>query len=669
MAIRRFDSYASRWARPITVSSGSEASARAAFLAAKDVDQWTAQTWTIPGLSCTCESEVSGVIANKGVYGFAADQPRVDPGAKGLLVHEPRTYHLAPTRDIHGSADWTETELTATDNDHTSPDGDTQATRLSPSGVLTEHSISIDVTLEASTNYTLSGFIRPENDDETDVRRLNGIEITVGLTSGDVTDNWYTWQTPDVQLADQWQRWSTNFTTGAGDAGTVTITFTLVGCDEEPGFNSTEFDGDAIDEEIHVWGLSLCQSYLSGSYSIDTSATGLLSAYDFEGESLEDIKGDNDGTSSGTITFGSSRYGKTVSPGSAAYIDTGIDSTQIDAANDDHSVSVWFKVDSLPDENALIAGKGYGVDDNWSYPPQAALIITPAGKLRFDFYDSSNFTHRYIQTDIETDTWYHAVYTVDFTANTATLYLDGSSVGTVGYCANMTTDADTTAVNMYIGGHEGAAVCQESLSGEIANVEFYTSVLASGDVSGMYDAGKIDSDLGPFVQVDSLGAGVTAEAPEYSLTDSDILRPLNAGRLAIRFDAEFPTLPTAEATASAKYPLLTLYQDSSNYIEVYLQREENAGAPHDWILVLDDGSQTKSANGASAATTLRGWIYLYTDGSGNLRLADTDNDTLIFDTDFSGWSFSRMTFASIKLGCLADDMRQRHLYLKEIRTW
>lgn len=88
-----------------------------------------------------------------------------------------------------------------------------------------------------------------------------------------------------------------------------------------------------------------------------------------------------------------------------------------------------------------------------------------------------------------------------------------------------------------------------------------------------------------------------------------------------------------------------------------------------WIIVLDDGSQTKSAKGASMATSLRCFVYLYPDGTGRLKIVDRDSDTLIVDDEFSGWSWSDMEFAKIKLGCKADDTGQRHMYIKEVRTW
>jgi hypothetical protein len=659
MAVRRFDEYSARWARPLTASSGTEAAARAALLAAKDLDQWTAQSWSVDGLACECESSVAAVVANRGVYGFAANQPRIGPGSKGLLVHEPRTYHLAPTRDLSASADWTKSQVTATDNAYQSPDGDTQATKILPSNVSGNHYLSTDVTVENETRYTFAAFIHNNPGDS-----IIGFNVTIGLTSGDVTDQWRFSGSPDADLDGDWQRWSTSFTTGAADAGTVTITLDLV----YSGDTET-FAGDETDDFVHIWGVTLAQGYESGVYSINTSRTGLLSAYDFDGDSLADIKGTNDGTSSGTITFGNSRYGATISPGAAAYVDTGIDSTQIDPAHDDHSVSVWFKVDSLPTENALIAGKGYGVGDNWTYPPQAALIVTPAGNLRFDFYDSSNFTHRYVETAINTGQWYHAVYTVDHTANTAYLYLDGSSVGSVGYVTDMSADADTTAVNMYIGGHEGDSVCQESFSGEITNVEFYTTVLASGTVSGMYDEGKLAVDLGPYVQADELGAGVTAEAPKYTLTDADILRPLNAGRIALRVDFSVEHIPSPAEEATEKIPILTLYQDASNYIELYLRRQENGGSDY-WKLYADDGTSDASAWAAAGTETeIRVWFYLYEDGSGTLRMVDTSTDTVIEEETFTDWTFNRMTFTSIKLGSEPDGTGQRHISIKELVTW
>jgi len=88
-----------------------------------------------------------------------------------------------------------------------------------------------------------------------------------------------------------------------------------------------------------------------------------------------------------------------------------------------------------------------------------------------------------------------------------------------------------------------------------------------------------------------------------------------------------------------------------------------------WQIVIDDGSQTKDAKGLSDATSLRCWVYLYPDGTGQLKIVDRDSDAVVIDETFSGWSWSDMEFAKIKLGCKADDTGQRHLFIKEVATW
>jgi hypothetical protein len=162
---------------------------------------------------------------------------------------------------------------------------------------------------------------------------------------------------------------------------------------------------------------------------------------------------------------------------------------------------------------------------------------------------------------------------------------------------------------------------------------------------------------------------VTAEAPKYTLTDADILRPLNAGRLALRVDLSVEYIPSPEEEMTEKLPILTLYQDASNYIELYLLRQENGGSDY-WKLYADDGTSDASAwAGPGTETDLRVWFYLYEDGSGTLRMVDTSTDTVIKEETFTGWTFSRMTFESIKLGAESDGTGQRHLFIKELVTW
>jgi RHS repeat-associated protein len=101
-------------------------------------------------------------------------------------------------------------------------------------------------------------------------------------------------------------------------------------------------------------------------------------------------------------------------------------------------------------------------------------------------------------TKVSTSTWYQAVLTLT-PSGQATLYLDGTSVGT----ATLSTGtASSTGYTAYIGdGSEG------DFTGSVADVSFYTSGLSSDDVTGHYSALQAASDV-----TSDVPSGVTAPA-------------------------------------------------------------------------------------------------------------------------------------------------------------
>lgn len=317
------------------------------------------------------------------------------------------------------------------------------------------------------------------------------------------------------------------------------------------------FLGDA-NAYIHLWGANLCQSYLRAPNLIDLTKTGLVSAYDFKDESLEDLKGSKDGTATGTLTFSQSRQGTFVRFGGDSYIDLGA----WDVSSGSLFISFYYKHETTP-TGRYICGLFETALNRFGIAVAADTMSI------YDDLCDANYSGLYSKT-LTNGKIYHVVAGIT-SANVLKMWVDGEPSAN-----NRTALSGISAMSAHF--YIGSLYYLNTISilGSIANVEIFNTDQTDADAAEIYARGKIDTDLGPFVEIDTLGAGVSIEAPIYELSDADMLRPLNGGRIALSFDIDFPALPQAESTVETDYPVLTLYKDADEYIEIYLQRESES---------------------------------------------------------------------------------------------
>lgn len=160
--------------------------------------------------------------------------------------------------------------------------------------------------------------------------------------------------------------------------------------------------------------------------------------------------------------------------GSSDYIGTGLPYTLIPP---NITISAWFKANTIKDAGIV---SSYW----WSYWGTVRLRST--GNVEWYWYDASTVAHSIASTTgsvITTGGWYHVTATFDKASTTATLYLNGQSVGT-------TTSPNIErggVANPLIGIHQQADLTTFAFNGLIDDVRIYNRALSASEISALYN--------------------------------------------------------------------------------------------------------------------------------------------------------------------------------------
>jgi hypothetical protein len=157
------------------------------------------------------------------------DEPRltynpVNPTAPSLLM-EPQRTNLVTFSEQMDNAAWTKTNVTITANDEVSPDGYTNADKITDNANNTQHRVSQTISVTSGTSYTASIFVK--NDDKGDfainftASGFSSTQIVFNLINGTVTSGTGTIQ----DYGNGWYRISA--TEAANVTGSGTIGFNL----------------------------------------------------------------------------------------------------------------------------------------------------------------------------------------------------------------------------------------------------------------------------------------------------------------------------------------------------------------------------------------------------------------------------------------------------------
>jgi hypothetical protein len=297
--------------------------------------------------------------------------------------------------------------------------------------------------------------------------------------------------------------------------------------------------GNATYPRIAEWEL---YGHEEGSGSLDTTLKSVYNVPATTGTQLEvyyDAKDLADGalsTTSGAITglggttingtaFGDPQVsnGAFVFDGTGDYIETStvLPSTFIDDVQ--HSIGMWFKVNTNDLEQTLMMIHNGGNNTNQS----PHIVISTAGILRYDFFSNDI----QLLDQIALNQWYHLMITFSGGnhASGTKIYINGV------HNTNVSTPSSTATLDIQssslltIGGRLNGT---QLVAGSIANFRLYSKALNAGQVQELYDYQK-DYFLGSKSQVTlykgHLGVGVTEPSGQLELAGDERIQEYPPG--------------------------------------------------------------------------------------------------------------------------------------------
>ena len=193
----------------------------------------------------------------------------------------------------------------------------------------------------------------------------------------------------------------------------------------------------------------------AGTFSITFSASDTISA----GTTVQNF----------TLTF--FVYGSTVFDGTGDYLSV---ASFYNLGTADWTIECWFRYTSFTDNKGLLQlGK-----DNGSL----AIMMLSTGKLRL----LTNYVAGIVDsaTTFSINTWYHIAYVNDDSANTQTLYINGTADSNTGSKSDAFTFTDTTAI---IGGRWYSSAFQHAMPGNISNLRICASKVYSSNFTPSTD--------------------------------------------------------------------------------------------------------------------------------------------------------------------------------------
>lgn len=253
--------------------------------------------------------------------------------------------------------------------------------------------------------------------------------------------------------------------------GTITV---------NPPFITEEKIIISIDEPINY-------TYLSIEGQESTLLDSLLAYYAFDetsGSTVNDALGINNGTSNAVVNQ-TGILGKARLYDGNDYMSVA-NNTSLRPTADEYSVSLWFRLTSLPSTEGHI---GALLRARHSTIPSYAINIYIQTDETISFYVANQDG---IVTEFEsnasavvTDTWYHLVCVNEGNGQVGKIYLNGSDVNT--YATAFTGDLLEFNSTIYVGNFNSSD--SYGIVGYIDEVALFNEALTSGQVTELYNSG------------------------------------------------------------------------------------------------------------------------------------------------------------------------------------
>lgn len=216
-----------------------------------------------------------------------------------------------------------------------------------------------------------------------------------------------------------------------------------------------------------------------------------------------------------------------------------------------------------------------------------------------------------------TGTWYHIVGVNDAAAHTLELFVDGVSVGSVGYASGWTAGGDTLIGHGFYGGNH-----VDYVNGSIDEVQFFSSALTAAQIAVLDQPAAYSLDDG----AGTTAADVSGHAQSLTLAGGASWVAGRLGSNAISVDgtstgnaiygsAVVNTARPFSVSAWVKLDSTSGYQtfvsiDGTNVSGFFLQLRSNTGRFAFTRLVSDSNSAATNYASATSAPTAGVWYHL-----------------------------------------------------------
>jgi hypothetical protein len=268
--------------------------------------------------------------------------------------------------------------------------------------------------------------------------------------------------------------WSTNIAPTIADnktvegAGAGSFTSRITGLD-----NGTTYYVRAYATNSAGTGYGMAMAFTTLTSNIPS--VGLVAYYPFEGNADDQTSNENDGIVNGA-TLATDRFGDQ----NCAYYFDGISNMITGTTNNwpltnsSRTISVWFKLNSLPangDNNLLI---NYGPEIEHCLNNLYLQYTVGNGKRVFygGYFDDIYASYNY-----EIDTWYNVITTFDGT--NATMYINNDLVA-----QGDKSSWNTVSTDFHIGGWYNTI---SFINGTLDDIRIYNRVLSANEISYLYN--------------------------------------------------------------------------------------------------------------------------------------------------------------------------------------
>ena len=219
---------------------------------------------------------------------------------------------------------------------------------------------------------------------------------------------------------------------------------------------------------------------------------------------------------------------------------------------DDFTCMGWIKVESYGNNQYIIARRDADTA-GWS------IVINPEGKLGItSLRIASNNRQCATYQSVPLNRWVHVAATMDNSANTHTMYIDGVSVP-----FSTTTNGTITAlvqpsVNLAVGARSDGA---STFDGELAQVAVFSSVLDAATIRSYMSQGLSGSET-------NLVAAYSLDNSLLDLTANDNDLTANGGAVATATDSPFGTQADGTISTTLDYGIVTKVATTTVTVQV-----------------------------------------------------------------------------------------------------